>query len=142
MCVAPGVQRLYSSFANGAAGAGLVLMRAAVAAGLITAAAHTLMSPRPGRSDSRERDIADRPVCSSCLGFGRPWLASSLSLCPAGMGSFTPSDLGVDILLGTLGTALALLGPGAWSVDARLFGWKRVEIRNGNGTSGHDSSPR
>jgi uncharacterized membrane protein YphA (DoxX/SURF4 family) len=31
------------------------------------------------------------------------------------------------ILLGTLGAALAMLGPGAWSVDARLFGWKRID---------------
>jgi len=34
------------------------------------------------------------------------------------------------ILLVTLGTAVALLGPGAWSVDARLFGWKRINIPN------------
>jgi hypothetical protein len=32
------------------------------------------------------------------------------------------------ILLGTLGGALVLLGPGGWSVDAHLFGWKRVEL--------------
>ena len=32
------------------------------------------------------------------------------------------------ILLGTLGAALAMLGPGAWSVDARLFGWKRIDL--------------
>jgi hypothetical protein len=32
-------------------------------------------------------------------------------------------------LLAGLGAALALLGPGAWSVDARLYGWKRIEIR-------------
>jgi uncharacterized membrane protein YphA (DoxX/SURF4 family) len=40
-----------------------------------------------------------------------------------------PGDPWAKILLGTLSVALALLGPGAWSVDARLFGWKRIDIR-------------
>src|SRR5262245_18077049 len=38
-------------------------------------------------------------------------------------------DPWTHILLATLGGALALLGPGAWSVDARLFGWKRIDIK-------------
>jgi putative oxidoreductase len=38
-----------------------------------------------------------------------------------------PHDPWSYILLGTLGAALAMLGPGAWSVDARLFGWKRID---------------
>ena len=37
-------------------------------------------------------------------------------------------DPWIHILLGTLGAALAMLGPGAWSVDARLFGRKRIRI--------------
>lgn len=41
-----------------------------------------------------------------------------------------PPDIWFYILMATLGVALALLGPGAWSVDARLYGWKRIEIRD------------
>jgi len=39
-----------------------------------------------------------------------------------------PHDPWTHILLATLGGALMLLGPGAWSIDARLFGWKRIDI--------------
>ena len=31
------------------------------------------------------------------------------------------------LMLATAGAALAMLGPGLWSVDARLYGWKRLE---------------
>jgi len=37
-----------------------------------------------------------------------------------------PADPWNCIFLGALGAALALVGPGAWSVDAYLFGWKRI----------------
>jgi putative oxidoreductase len=39
-----------------------------------------------------------------------------------------PADPWIHILLATLGASLAMLGPGAWSVDARLFGRKRIQI--------------
>ena len=33
----------------------------------------------------------------------------------------------VGLLAGTIAAGLAMLGPGRWSVDARLFGWKRID---------------
>jgi putative oxidoreductase len=44
--------------------------------------------------------------------------------------SVKPADPWPDIFLATIAAALALLGPGAWSVDARLFGWKRIDLGN------------
>jgi uncharacterized membrane protein YphA (DoxX/SURF4 family) len=40
-----------------------------------------------------------------------------------------PGNPWANIFLGTIGIGLALLGPGAWSVDAWLFGWKRIDVR-------------
>jgi uncharacterized membrane protein YphA (DoxX/SURF4 family) len=37
------------------------------------------------------------------------------------------SDLWVSIQLAALGAALAMIGPGAWSIDALLFGRKHIE---------------
>jgi len=42
--------------------------------------------------------------------------------------STKPADPWPNILLASIGAALALLGPGAWSLDARLFGWKRIDV--------------
>ena len=44
--------------------------------------------------------------------------------------AFSPhGDPWAGALLASLGVSIALLGPGAWSVDARRFGLKRIEIR-------------
>jgi uncharacterized membrane protein YphA (DoxX/SURF4 family) len=34
------------------------------------------------------------------------------------------------LLLMAIGVALVMLGPGAWSVDARLYGWRRIDVRD------------
>ena len=61
------------------------------------------------------------PVAATLLGVLEVWHLVSLT-----------GDPWIHILLLTLGVSLALLGPGGWSVDARLFGWKRIDIRDRN----------
>jgi uncharacterized membrane protein YphA (DoxX/SURF4 family) len=39
-----------------------------------------------------------------------------------------PTDPWMHLRVGMLAAALAMLGPGAWSADARLFGRKKIEI--------------
>ena len=36
-------------------------------------------------------------------------------------------NLWMCLLLGALGISIAMIGPGAWSVDARRYGWKRID---------------
>jgi putative oxidoreductase len=44
-----------------------------------------------------------------------------------------PGDPSACIYMATIGASLALLGPGAWSFDARLFGWKRIDAGHHEG---------
>jgi len=39
-----------------------------------------------------------------------------------------PQDLRLHVLQAIFGVGLAMIGPGVWSVDAHLYGWRRVEI--------------
>lgn len=57
-------------------------------------------------------------------------IAGSVVAVLEGWNAFTQHGGATSVLLGTLAVSLALLGPGAWSVDARLFGWKRIDIRD------------
>ena len=64
------------------------------------------------------------------VGLWTPIVGTVAATAAAMHGCFDPADAGTYVLLAALAAALALLGPGAWSVDARLFGWRRIEIRD------------
>ncbi len=123
------MRRLFSSFARGAPGAGLLLMRAATGASLIACAVAALAVGPPLRAAALH--VASAGIgCLVLVGLWTPVVAS-LAAIVAVVGAFShPGELGFYLLLATLGAALALLGPGAWSIDSRLFGLTRLEIRD------------
>ena len=70
-------------------------------------------------------------ACASALllvGVWTPFAGVVLAVAELSLALSHSHDPWIHILLGTLGAALAMLGPGAWSVDARLFGRKRIRI--------------
>jgi len=61
-----------------------------------------------------------------CAGLWTPIAGSALALVALWSAFSEHGDFLAHILLATMAAALAMLGPGAWSVDARLFGRKRL----------------
>ena len=60
-------------------------------------------------------------------GLWTPIAGASVALIEVWKMLMLPGDKSLWLMLGTAGAALAMLGPGQWSVDARLYGWKRFE---------------
>jgi hypothetical protein len=61
-----------------------------------------------------------------CIGLGTPIAATSGAVIQIGIAAFDHRCTSLSVVAGALGLALAMLGPGAWSVDARIFGRKRI----------------
>jgi hypothetical protein len=120
------VRRLYSTFADSWPGLGLLLMRLVVGAVLVLYAGTTLWNDPP---------LPTIVTSALLVGFGLLliaglWtpVAGTIVAALAAWEILTghPQPL-VRLLAGTISGALAMLGPGRWSVDAELFGWKRID---------------
>jgi hypothetical protein len=63
------------------------------------------------------------------LGLWTPVLGTAVALIEIGQTLASAGSPQVHLLQAAMGAALAMLGPGLWSIDARLFGWRRVEVQ-------------
>jgi len=117
------LQRLFSTFPDGWPGAGLLLLRLCLGIPLILFG------------------VADFSTSHVCAGIGGVFLIAGLWTPPTGIliaviESWTAWSLycsrlpaaEMHVFLAGLSVSVAMLGPGAWSVDARLFGRKRFDF--------------
>lgn len=120
------MRRLFSTFAQGWPGIGLLLMRLVLGIALIWRAVDRLSS---GPS-SHVTALAVLGVSAGLLllmGLWTPVAATLVAAVELWKIYWKLGDPWIYLLLATIAAAIAMLGPGFWSVDARLYGWKRIE---------------
>lgn len=122
------MQRLFSTFPGGWPGVGLLVLRLAAAIPLMIGLRPELQG-LPHAASFALHVIAIVAGIFLLAGFWTPFSAFAGTILEVWC-IFTPAgEPGVHLLLAALGLGLVMLGPGAWSVDARLFGRKRIDIR-------------
>jgi len=120
------LQRLFSTFPNSWPGGALLLQRVATATFLFISGVNHL------KESSHLASVFPHvigtgagillllglwtPVCGTLIALAELWVA------------FSSAGAGIPLILATLGATLAMIGPGAWSIDARLFGRKHFEL--------------
>ena len=121
------LQRLFSAFPNSWPGRGLLLQRVVAATFLFCsgfrhlkeASQFSLVFPHVIGAGAGILLLLGlwTPICGTLITVVEGWIAFS-----------TTGGSGIPIILAILGATLAMIGPGAWSIDARLFGRKHFEI--------------
>ena len=122
------MRRLFSTFAPGWPGAGLLLMRVVAGASLVI---HGFASLEQGPSIEFSMLGVFAIIIGTLLLAGLWTPVTGLVVVALAVWNIVTrlGDPSACIFMATIGAALALVGPGAWSVDARIFGWKRIDVR-------------
>ncbi len=125
------MQRLFSTFADGWPGRGLLLLRLLTGIALIHFGTASLREAPPLATVVLQIIGIGAgilllvglwtPAAGALAAIVKAWIAFSRYFSHSG-------DPWIPIIQAALGAVLAMVGPGAWSIDARLFGRKHIDI--------------
>jgi len=130
------VQRLFTTFPDGAPGFGLLLLRLAVAAALVDHSAACLLEGSVDTGAWVVGAVAGLTALLLLLGLFTPLGGAMAAAAAAGLAlAVLPSPARHVFTVGPSGfavamaaAALAFIGPGAYSLDAVLFGRREITI--------------
>jgi putative oxidoreductase len=121
------LQRLFSMFPNGWPGRALLLLRLVGGVILVGHGIMVLLAQN-GLDVIAQQSLAITAGLFLIIGLWTPITGLVIVIVEVWSGFSGVEHLHSAVLLGTLGAALAMLGPGVRSIDARLFGRKRIDI--------------
>ena len=121
------MQRIFSTFPNGWPGCGLLLLRVAGSVPLFVVGMSPLWA-EPANAALWVRLFSCVSGALLLAGFWTPF-AAALQAILEGMFAFAGVAFEWTHLIHALiGLSLVMLGPGYWSIDARLYGRKRIDL--------------
>jgi len=121
------MQRLFSTFADGWPGVGLFLQRLLICSALLHIGVAQVLET------SNLASIIPALIGAAAgifllVGLWTPVVGALAAIFELWNIFSSTGDLRTATILATLAATIAMIGPGAWSVDARLFGRKHMEI--------------
>ena len=120
------MQRLFSTFAEGWPGFGLLLQRVLTSAVLLYfAGTHLLESS--GLAPSLPYLLAAVAGVLLLFGLWTPLAGTAVAVVEVWIFLARSGNSLIAIMLVSLGATVAMIGPGVWSIDAQLYGRKHIE---------------
>ena len=117
------MQRLFTTFAGGWPGRGLLLQRLLTSIALLHYGIRCF-TEAPQSAFNTLHLIGAGAGIFLIVGLWTPVVGALIAMIEVSAGFLHAGDPWISCILAILGATLAMIGPGEWSIDARLFGRK------------------